>query len=1092
MLFALDPANKAFSADLPEKFDLRNVDGRDYIGPVKNQSPYGTCYAFGAAAAAESTYNRAKDLYNDQTVSFSESFIIWSLGQKYAGFPTGDFGGGGNYDYDEMQALVDYGVIKSYVFPYTEEIMTAYNYDRDHKLEYYWDYPRVQFSGWHRLPANDIETIKRAIMKFGAVDAAVLVGDEFDGYEQGIYLDEIRSADTPLEFYSSVNHAIALVGWDDEEGVWILRNSWGENWGEDGYMRIEYQSARVALEAVYLHYGPWDGEDHQIVNDSNIDQEVDTSGFQPVSRGLYEWGGNNAYFINNAEIKAEAHVEDGHPYVHGMFLWAGDKSFIENNDTVLADSSAEEGQATAYGIALQGNKVHNSGSITAKARSGDDSRSTAYGIRMFGFDDKAVVENKDTGNIISEATGADGWAYGLFSSNVPLIQNHGSITADATGLSTGIMAYNEVHIENTGSIKSLTEDGNSLGVFISGGTLLNDTEGSIFARSDSGQAYGVAADLYPIELMKNKGEIKAATKSGIATGVRLIQGNLINTDEGKITAVSTEGDAYGVELVQGNLINTDEGKIMAESTEGAAWALVLLDSKAVNNGTVVGDTVLEHGSLLMGNGSFTGSVDNRSGTVSPGNSIGTIDITGDYTQGNNSVLEIELDSNDSDKLVVSGTADLDGTLRMIPLGYVPGTSYSFLDADSINGSFASYQSPAVFNIGIDNIDNNLSMDITRNSYKSLTSSSSQNNMASTLDQIRPSASGDMAQVLNLMDTMQLPQLQNSMKDLYPGMNAAAGYAALQGAQRVQGDLHSSLGPPVFQGINSDNSSKDKKESYTLSSWGTFMGSNARMKSASSIPGFKEKMNGLMLGIDYNLENNFTLGVAGAIAYQDLDQRGGAGSSTVKSYQGYLYSKWDNIEDGTGAYWNTSLGAGVMDIETRRLISFLDRKTKSRHSARVYSASTGSGYVFKSGNWAFKPGLNIDYALLREDSYSESRAGDVSLDIDSRDSQSLQLRLGISLSREVRLKKALLIPELRMHWTREYISNPKDLSASFKDQDLKFKAKARKIPENSGTLGLALNARFSENVFGAVDYEYTFMDSNHGSEQRMSAQLKIRF
>ncbi|MFN2344046.1 MAG: autotransporter domain-containing protein, partial [Desulfonatronovibrio sp.] len=151
-----------------------------------------------------------------------------------------------------------------------------------------------------------------------------------------------------------------------------------------------------------------------------------------------------------------------------------------------------------------------------------------------------------------------------------------------------------------------------------------------------------------------------------------------------------------------------------------------------------------------------------------------------------------------------------------------------------------------------------------------------------------------------------------------------------------------------------------------------------------------------------------------------------------------------------------------------------------------------GYVFKNGKWAFKPGLNINYALLSEDSYSESRAGDVSLDIDSRDSQSLQSRLGISFSREVQLKKALLIPELRMHWIREYISNPKDLSASFKDQDLTFRAKARKIPENSGVLVLALNARFSENVFGAVDYEYTFMENNHGSEQRIAAQLKIRF
>ncbi len=1113
----LGPANVALSGPLPEKFDLRDIDGRDYIGPVKNQNPYGTCYAFGATAAAESTYNRAKGLYNDNIVSFSESFIIWSLGQKYAGFPTDDYGGGGNYDYDEIQALVDYGIIESHIFPYTEEIMTAYNFDQNYELEYYWDYPRMKFAGWHRLPANDIETIKRAIMKFGAVDAAVLVENDFLVYEQGIYSDEIRNADEPLEFYSSVNHAIALVGWDDEERVWILRNSWGENWGEDGYMRIEYQSARGALEAVYLHYNPWTGVDHQIVNTQDINAGVDTSGIQPVSRGVYEWGGNNAYFINNAEIRAEAHVDDDHPYVHGMFLWAGDKSFIENYDTVHASASARQGQATAYGIALQGNNVHNSGSIVAKAHSGDDSRTTSYGIRMFGFDDKAILEN--TGSIISRATGADGWAYGLFSSNVPLIKNQGSIEAEASGYSSGIMAYNEVSIENTGSIESLTQHGNSLGIFISGGTLRNQAAASIIARSDSGQAYGVAANLYSIEFLENMGEIKAATESGSATGVGSnvlknmhnsgsifaeakakdsaatgvsLVGNQNLENSGTISAHNILGDAYGVELVHGNLINRSTGVIKAESTSGEAWGLILSASQAVNNGTVVGDTILEHDSLLMGNGLFTGNVDNKSGIVSPGNSIGTINITGDYTQGKNSVLEIEFDDNNSDKLVVSGTANLDGTLKIIPLGYVKGKSYSFFDAGSINGYFASYQSPAVFNIGINNIADNLSMDITRNSYASLTSYSSLNSMASTLDKVRPSAAGDMARVLNLMDSMQLPQLQGAFKDMYPGMNAAAGHAALQGAQRTQADLHRSLERSLLPGRKFSNPSNNNAKHYSLSSWGTITGSSVGMESTGSIPEFRDRMKGLMSGIDYNLDGNFTLGIAGAIAYQDLDQRGDSGSSTIRSYQAYLYSKWNNLKHGKGPYWNTSLGAGMMDIETHRSIAFLNRKTKSRHSAKVYSASTNAGYVFGKDKWSLRPGLNINYALLHEDSYSESRGGDLSLDIDSRDSQSLQSRLGISLSREIRLNKAMIIPDIRMHWLREFVTEPSDIKAGFKDSNSTFKARARKVPENSAILGLGFNARFSERIFGAVDYEYTFMESNQGSEQNISAQLKIRF
>ena len=47
--------------------------------------------------------------------------------------------------------------------------------------------------------------------------------------------------------YTTTNHAVALVGWNDADGAWILRNSWGPSWGEDGYMRIKYTSARRRL-----------------------------------------------------------------------------------------------------------------------------------------------------------------------------------------------------------------------------------------------------------------------------------------------------------------------------------------------------------------------------------------------------------------------------------------------------------------------------------------------------------------------------------------------------------------------------------------------------------------------------------------------------------------------------------------------------------------------------------------------------------------------------------------------------------------------------------------------------------------------------
>ena len=51
--------------------------------------------------------------------------------------------------------------------------------------------------------------------------------------------------------------AVVLVGWDEPEQAWILRNSWGTDWGEDGYMRIRYGTSMVGFAANYIIYQPF-------------------------------------------------------------------------------------------------------------------------------------------------------------------------------------------------------------------------------------------------------------------------------------------------------------------------------------------------------------------------------------------------------------------------------------------------------------------------------------------------------------------------------------------------------------------------------------------------------------------------------------------------------------------------------------------------------------------------------------------------------------------------------------------------------------------------------------------------------------------
>ncbi|MBX3356617.1 MAG: hypothetical protein KF724_13045 [Phycisphaeraceae bacterium] len=114
------------------------------------------------------------------------------------------------------------------------------------------------------------------------------------------------------------------------------------------------------------------------------------------------------------------------------------------------------------------------------------------------------------------------------------------------------------------------------------------------------------------------------------------------------------------------------------------------------NGTLAsapGTTI--NGGVLRGTGQITGSVVNAGGTVSPGTSAGTLSITGNYTQQTNGALSIEIGGSsprDSDRLAITGTANLGGTLEVARIdGFIPDPRelFTILTASNIVGTFQS-------------------------------------------------------------------------------------------------------------------------------------------------------------------------------------------------------------------------------------------------------------------------------------------------------------------------------------------------------------------------------------------------------------------
>lgn len=115
-----------------------------------------------------------------------------------------------------------------------------------------------------------------------------------------------------------------------------------------------------------------------------------------------------------------------------------------------------------------------------------------------------------------------------------------------------------------------------------------------------------------------------------------------------------------------------------------------------------GGTIVIDGGTVSGNGTVGGDLDNSGGTVSPGNSPGVLEVSGDYTQGSHAALSIEIAGTqagvDHDLLSVGGTAQLSGLLEVSLLdGFDPqvGDRFDLLDASAISGGFADVVLPAL-------------------------------------------------------------------------------------------------------------------------------------------------------------------------------------------------------------------------------------------------------------------------------------------------------------------------------------------------------------------------------------------------------------
>ncbi len=190
--------------------------------PIKNQGSCGSCWSFTATAAFEAVVN----IWDKTIYDFSEQYLV-NCDKNSAGCD-----GGSN---SSLNMYVKNGAVLDKDLPYKAvdgTCGTSYTFHEKAK-----SYTSVK---------NTQATLKQALYDYGPFYIAICAGSNLQN-AKGTTI--VTASDG-----TSLNHAVTLVGWDDDNGCWLIKNSWGTSYGDKGYVRVKYGISGVGGSAARYDY----------------------------------------------------------------------------------------------------------------------------------------------------------------------------------------------------------------------------------------------------------------------------------------------------------------------------------------------------------------------------------------------------------------------------------------------------------------------------------------------------------------------------------------------------------------------------------------------------------------------------------------------------------------------------------------------------------------------------------------------------------------------------------------------------------------------------------------------------------------------
>ncbi|TBY71966.1 autotransporter domain-containing protein [Rhizobium leguminosarum bv. viciae] len=533
----------------------------------------------------------------------------------------------------------------------------------------------------------------------------------------------------------------------------------------------------------------------------------------------------------------------------------------------------------------------------------------------------------------------------------------------------------------------------------------------------------------------------------------------------------------------GSLVKTGSGLFQLTGNSTYTGDTDVLDGTLSVNGSLTGAVNIGSGARLQGTGNVGTTSLAASSVLAPGNSIGTLTVTGDLNFDPTSLFEVEINSTGlSDRVDVTGTAFLNGakvqTILWDPaLSYVNGQSYTIVSAGAVSGTFGDLEIDSAF---LKSFLSYSATDVTLTLRTVLSPGSLFPSAALTYNQ-QQSAYG-----LDFLDQTS----GSSSLALYNAILYSDRAEARDAFDQLSGEIHASLQSGLFSEANDvRNAVFDRlDEAFDTGgkAWTSAYGNISWLKGDGNASSARTARGGALYGVDWVIDD-LSAGVFAGVGQSSFEIPDLGSTANIDSVHLGLYAahRFGGLQVKLGASnsWH--------DIETRRDIAFdgfSDSQTASYHGSTTQFFSEASYDFGLSRDLVVTPFGRLDYAIGHRDSFHED-GGAASLSGESAREDLFATTVGLRAKQQASIAGKNVTTGFDVAWRRTA-----DQETPFSDLTFEnggsFAVKGLRNTENSVVAGGSVAWQLTEQADVAFSYWGEFGDGLN--RHSANARLDVRF